>query len=303
MKLTIDNSSTIKSIDLPPKIILALADTWNEQLRIIDESLIPVKEDMGLEALHNLRVALRKTRTLLKIFGSHLPSVKKLEEEFRWFSGLTNPIRDADILLNDAHELVVDVELKGLIDDVKKQRLSAHSQLKRAIDSPRLSALLTQFRTYVTALPSEKTSDEAKFKSETLFLHALVLRHTYELLKKSLRIKRGASSKKLHKLRIRGKRLRYLMESFSDLMGNEGTRTLHKKIKKLQLVLGEHHDNVMMIAALRSMELKSHQRLKPKDEKALSRWLHLTKQRQRNARIDYQRAIIKVATASKHLPI
>ena len=306
----------------PRKSLRLLATAWREQLDTLQGELRAIKIGNDAEALHRFRVALRKTRALLKLFAIYLPDAAKFDDEFGWIAALTSPLRDGDILLQDAHALALQAALPALIAEIEDDRSTALAQLADALASRRFALLIMQWRTYIAELPARKIAARAKLMRNQLFLNELVLTQTYELLKRSLRARHNnVSSRALHKLRIRAKRLRYVIESFPQLSADTHARALHKRLQQLQTILGEHQDNAMISARLRRAQETTaqhhHRKLSSpedhpvqrddKDEttarQALQHWQHLAEQRRNLARVRYRRAIVKLAAASEHLSI
>ena len=57
--------------------------------------------DIDTEFLHDLRVAVRRTRSALKLAGDALPAglAARFSPEFKWLGDLTTPTRDLDVYL------------------------------------------------------------------------------------------------------------------------------------------------------------------------------------------------------------
>ena len=81
-------------------ILLRLLDT-------IEANVGGVLADTDTEFLHDLRVAVRRTRSALKLFGDALTGevtgseVGFFAAEFKWVGDLTTPVRDLDVHLLD----------------------------------------------------------------------------------------------------------------------------------------------------------------------------------------------------------
>ena len=75
-------------------VLLRLADT-------IEANVGYVLRDVDTEFLHDLRVAVRRTRSALKLAGDALPDglADRFAPEFRWLGDLTTPTRDLDVYL------------------------------------------------------------------------------------------------------------------------------------------------------------------------------------------------------------
>ena len=64
-------------------------------------------------------------------------------------------------------------------------------------------------------------------------------------------IRRGSPPRKLHRLRIKLKRLRYQLEFLLDAYGKPARKT-YKALCKLQTLLGKHQDAYVALAALQA---------------------------------------------------
>ena len=73
-------------------------------LRLLDtlELNVPgVLRDIDTEFLHDLRVAVRRTRSAIKLLGEVLPAdlAEHYKTEFKWLGDVTTPVRDLDVHL------------------------------------------------------------------------------------------------------------------------------------------------------------------------------------------------------------
>ena len=75
-------------------IMLALLDT-------LEQNVDGVLRDIDTEFLHDLRVAVRRTRAAVKLLGAVLPGglAARYSGEFKWLGDLTTPVRDLDVHL------------------------------------------------------------------------------------------------------------------------------------------------------------------------------------------------------------
>src|SRR5580700_6773084 len=73
-------------------LLLGLLDT-------LEQNVDGVLRDIDTEFLHDLRVAVRRTRSALKLLGDVLPETTRYAAEFKWLGDLTTPVRDLDVHL------------------------------------------------------------------------------------------------------------------------------------------------------------------------------------------------------------
>ena len=110
--------------------------------------------DIDTEFLHDLRIAVRRTRSVLKLAGSVLPAglSDRYRPEFKWLGDLTTPTRDLDVYLLDypamAARLVAgtEPELRPFHDHLTRQRAAAQRQLGRGLRSVRFTELTRAWR-------------------------------------------------------------------------------------------------------------------------------------------------------------
>ena len=72
-----------------------------QQLETLEANVDGVLYDTDTEFLHDLRIAVRRTRSALKLIGDVLPGdlTLRFASEFRWLGDLTTPVRDLDVQL------------------------------------------------------------------------------------------------------------------------------------------------------------------------------------------------------------
>jgi CHAD domain-containing protein len=221
------------------------------------------------ESLHDMRVAVRRSRALLHN-GNELVAtdVQMLDLELKWIGGLLGDVRDLDVLLErlrgEAAPLdPVDRAAAGrLIRTLERRRGRARRTLLQALDGARYVALLDRF---------EATLDELRPTGATATLDDLAARQ----LKRLRRIVKDAgenpSDEQLHHLRKRGKRARYAYEL-------AGAAKVVRRAKALQDILGEHQDSTVVEAQLRAIASKA-----PSDQ-AVAAGLLIASERDRRAK-------------------
>jgi CHAD domain-containing protein len=76
------------------RLLLRLLDT-------LESNVDGVLRDIDTEFLHDLRVAVRRTRSAVKLLGAVLPDelAEHYKAEFKWLGDVTTPVRDLDVHL------------------------------------------------------------------------------------------------------------------------------------------------------------------------------------------------------------
>jgi CHAD domain-containing protein len=224
-------------------VLLHLLDT-------LETNLDGVLRDLDTEFLHDLRVAVRRTRSALKLTGDTLPAelADRFAAEFRWLGDLTTPVRDLDVYLLGLGDIAADLDATGpdalqpFQDYLAQHRLTEHRLLLDGLRSPRFATLTHDWRAALT--DAADSPQAAGTKPGTAGLAATRVRRAHRTV-----VKRGSAitplspAADLHDLRKRCKELRYLLEFFASLHDPATHRRIVKELKALQDCLGEFQDS------------------------------------------------------------
>jgi CHAD domain-containing protein len=218
-------------------------------LNAIEANQEGVVQDIDSEFLHDLRVAVRRTRSALK----ELPGMLSIEvegrvrEEFRWLGQVTSPTRDLDVYLLElpAFEELVggdNQDLEPLRRLIAQEKRRAHARLRRALRSARYQRLCAEWGGAVDARSPTAGPGPAGFISIGELADARIRKVVRKVLRDGSRISDDSPPEMLHDLRKRCKELRYLLEFFIPLYGATLHRSVLVKLKGLQGNLGQFQD-------------------------------------------------------------
>jgi CHAD domain-containing protein len=194
----------------------------------------------GIEAVHDLRVAVRRFRQVLKILKPWLPHEESrlLRRELKELMGRAGDVRDFDISLHLLRSLQVP----------KNRRVVSELHEARVTSANALHECLRDFHLRDTSAAWRRALKLEKARDATAALDAA--RHILpRILKDHLRRGRHATrantpEKELHRFRIATKEIRYTVDLFAPLYG-EAIGEVTEKLKKLQTHLGSIHDCVV----------------------------------------------------------
>jgi len=215
------------------------------QLLILNEP--GLRASLDTEFLHDFRVTIRRTRSLLGQIRQVFPQrvVDHFSTEFSWIGRLTGPLRDTDVLLlalRERSKEISSVEMDVLTAFLGESRRQEHQKLVEALDSARYRKLLSDWEGFLTR---SNAIGQKPRNSERPLAH-VVSRRAWRL---SERIADGAASidertepAQLHELRIRAKKLRYLLDATAALFNAADLEYILSALKKLQRVLGDFND-------------------------------------------------------------
>jgi len=223
----------------------AIAAILTAQLDAIEANVRGTVRDIDTEFLHDLRVAVRRTRSALKLAGNALPGglAAAYKPEFRWLGDLTTPTRDLDVYLLGYAEMVDGLaaatadDLAPFHDYLVRARAAAHRDLVRGLRSARFARLRGQWR---SALADVQTSHKRPSAGQLAAKRLSVAQQ--RALRIGQRISATSPATELHELRKRCKELRYLVEMFSSLYDPAQRWQAIRELKALQACLGEFQD-------------------------------------------------------------
>jgi CHAD domain-containing protein len=202
------------------------------------------------EWLHDYRVALRRSRSILREMKGVFPE----REAERFAAGLkrigevTSPLRDWQVLLAafSDYEAAVPEVLRPALAPLRvllehKAALS-HRDLSQYLASPGYRRWMETWRRFLARNPAKRpvapnaarpvgeVSDRRIWKAYQRFVRAAAA------------LDAESPAESFHALRKKGKSLRYLLETFGPLHGEGTPRRLVAPLKKLQEVLGGLQD-------------------------------------------------------------
>jgi CHAD domain-containing protein/CYTH domain-containing protein len=240
----------------------ALLDTLPEEATrriatgLVDDALEAMTRlDAGEdpEALHDVRVALRRLRSTLRAYSGVLSS-KKITKRKKVLAKLTRGTgegRDAEVQLAWAEQLSSEaregraVLVEHLTERKRKGYAAVHDEVL-----PGLRTLLPKLRDDLRRYRVEHVVFEAAPEHAFRALLGRLLRDEVTALETTLRGVSSIEDEALaHRGRIHGKRIRYLLEPFKDAL-ERGPRAV-KALRGLQELLGHLNDLSVRTESLR----------------------------------------------------
>ncbi len=242
--------------------ILLLATALSGFLATMRQNLPGLLDDVDTEFLHDFRVAVRRTRSTLKLGREVLPEVmrSRWEPVFKGFGDMTTPVRDLDVYELDlpimASWLVAanPADLEPFAAHLRTRRAAERRVLVRELRSARFGRLLTQWDEELTRL-SDATDATDATGGERLSAGSWADRSISRAYR---RVARGGAAicaespaTDLHALRKRCKELRYAIEVCAPVVASGPRKRAVADLKGLQDVLGRFQDCNVQSHALR----------------------------------------------------
>jgi CHAD domain-containing protein len=226
-----------------------------------------VARDVGvrlgeLEAVHKMRVAIRRLRSTLRTFTPVLDqaSSKWLRDELAWLGSVLGPLRDADVLrahLVGLLDILPPQEVLGPVRDelathFAKARKEAHDAALEAMRSERYLSLLDVLRAVGLAPPTRPKASRSIKKAGPLLLRRDLARVARRVEAAGL-IEHGAQRERaLHEVRKAAKGMRYAAETFEPVLGKPAAR-IAKRFEAIHEMLGSGQDAVVARVLLREL--------------------------------------------------
>ncbi len=223
----------------------ALSQILTTLLDAMEANLPGTLKDIDTEFLHDLRVAVRWTRSALKLCGDALPGglASQYGPEFRWLGDLTTPTRDLDVFLLGYPAMAASLvgaepdELIPFRDHLTRSRAAAYRRLSAGLRSARFARLRTNWRAALADVRATRRPTVAQLAD------AKITAAHRKALQVGGRITPASPPESLHDLRKRCKELRYLVEMFGSLHDPAQRWQAVRDLTALQDCLGEFQDS------------------------------------------------------------
>jgi CHAD domain-containing protein len=218
-----------------------------------------VLADIDTEFLHDLRVAIRRGRSALKIQGIGLPGEQAdaATAALKWLGDVTTPTRDLDVYVLGLDDLAAEVATPGWDAsqlDPFREFLATHRAKEQAalVRTLRTARAKRAFGAWAAVGTGGDSDDGAVGPPIESVARGAVARAFKRVIKAGSVISASSAPAQLHGLRKRCKELRYTLEIFAALHDPVAQRALIDDLKKLQDCLGEFQDTEVQQHAIRA---------------------------------------------------
>ena len=225
----------------------------------------------GKDAIHATRVAARRIRSTLRIFGALFDErrARSLDAQLSWYADLLGDVRDrqvqrarfADVIDQLPDELVLGTVRDDVAEWLHAEEHARSARLKAALDDRRYLRLLGEVREWADAPPFTEDAEAAP-SALTPFV-----RRARRKARKRLRQAVEASGSPdaddqsvdaaLHRARKAAKRARYAVELTMPVHKGKRAKKIIKRYKAVQDMLGEHQDAVVAAELLRDHAIRT----------------------------------------------
>lgn len=206
--------------------------------------------DLDTEFLHDFRIAVRRSRTLLSQVPGIMPlrSVNSFKNHLAKLGAVTTPLRDMDVMLlnfDDYRSLLPNKKRSDLdpaYDFIQQQRQLAYQRVCRYLQSKTYAGFCQRWQALLqNPVPANTPLRNAKRPLKQV-ADQRIWGNYKQVLKQGLAITSESPPDDLHSLRKSGKKLRYLLEFFCSLYPGKKIKETITTLKQLQDNLGEYQD-------------------------------------------------------------
>ncbi len=240
-----------------------------------------VKNDKDAEALHQMRVGMRRLRTTVTSLNSVANFPKSVNEKnIKKIADCLGSLRDLDVLketLGTTYKPQLPKKERLILDDVietlEKQRTDAAANVKALFKTDRYKSLKTDLKEWLEtpsyqplanltikqALPDLLLPEVSSFLLHPGWLVGTKVEENKVVISTDFDEKKVdrqllTQAEYLHDLRKQSKRLRYQMELFTNLYG-EGYGNYLAQVKNIQEVLGSMQDSAVLDQWLQDVDV------------------------------------------------
>jgi CHAD domain-containing protein len=214
------------------------------------------RESGAIEFVHQMRVSLRRAKTLLRIFPRWADEAwqTRVAPGLKWLGEMLGEARDLDVFVDSTLPALAAADAdssawSSLIATADARRLEARATLQQALRSRRYAQLSLAWLEWLANQRFSAGPPNHAERAVRAYAAKRVRRHFNRLTADPPLTSLDAAG--VHRRRIEAKRLRYTLEFFEPLVAPGQRRKGGKQLSQIQTVLGEASDAA---AALRFLE-------------------------------------------------
>jgi CHAD domain-containing protein len=236
-----------------------------------------VADPAAPEALHDYRIAVRKTRALLDRMDQIIaePSLSRFRQGFAALMKKTGPLRDLQVCTamllsaNPGPILSNDSASSLMLLALQQQHRNTCSRLSRYLTAARHQRFKQDWLNLVEQIAvREPVPDQTD--DGLMNLASKAVRHAYQkTVRQADKAGRRGSTSSLHKLRKYCKDLRYLLDIFAEQFAEPPRSAVCRQLKRVQRRLGRMQDQHILYQTLRETAGQLEEKLDKQQHKAV----------------------------------
>jgi len=235
-----------------PEFCLFASETLSARIWAMLDEIQGVRESRDPECLHRMRVASRRFRNALSLFRECFSPAesKRWQKEARAVGRALGEARDADVQaasVEERMEALTEPRLKPgverLLLRLSQKRSSLQGKVHKALERLETGPLKGELPEALRSLSVEtrlacpgETAPVVRSAASVLLARRLAELEAFDAV-----ADHPERVEELHSMRITAKRLRYTLEVFRPVLGEQAAAVLGQ-LKEMQDLLGEIHD-------------------------------------------------------------
>lgn len=216
--------------------------------------------DIDPEFLHDLRVGVRRTRSVLSNARNIIPDDvrDRARDDFGWLGQITGPSRDLDVYQIEWPDYTrplgagTAASLESIRVFLEAQRRAEHAVLSVELARDRATRIIDAWSEWLDASVTGDVPEEASRPIGEVVEQRIRRAHK-TMIRRGRTITPDTDAEVLHELRKDAKKLRYLLECFGGLYVPAPRKAFVQRLKALQDNLGEHQDAEVHVHHLRGV--------------------------------------------------
>jgi triphosphatase len=206
----------------------------------------------GPEPVHQMRVAVRRLRSAIKVFrrGVQSTEVDAADAGLKALAARLGPTRDWDVFVTETFAAVAEAfphekHLQRLLAAAERRRRASHGELRAFLTSFEFHRLGIELACLAGGTEWQATLGEAEQAELALSLNDFAARVLDRRLKRLVQVESTLAELEpsaLHAIRLSAKRLRYAAEIFAPLYSGKSTSRYLRRLGDLQDRLGALND-------------------------------------------------------------
>ncbi|MBR0655845.1 CYTH and CHAD domain-containing protein [Plastoroseomonas arctica] len=211
-----------------------------------------VGADAGPEGVHQMRVGLRRLRSMLKLMrkAADGPAPRALEDGLKTLLAYLGPARDWDVFTRGLGAQVAEAmpgnrPIAQFLDAAEQRRQEAYVALEAFLAGPGYRAIAWELAAFPATLAWREGASADALALQATPLEAFgahLLGRRWKGLARDAAGMEAMDGERLHEMRLDAKRLRYAAELFAPLFAPRRTRRFQKRLAALQEALGLAND-------------------------------------------------------------
>ncbi|MHB0988994.1 MAG: CHAD domain-containing protein [Bellilinea sp.] len=232
-----------------PNLQIYGAATMMAHLAALVQEMEGVRLAKDIEAVHHMRVASRRLRATLPLFGQQLAGKRHLVwiKTMRGVTRALGEARDSDVQIEHVSKFLESVQppnrsgVRRLLLRLRQQRLALQPQVMKELNKFEKSGVIAEIAQKLAPFDIYRDRLDVNDPGLLKLADRAIRARLGEFLGFDAIVDQPERVEELHAMRISAKRLRYTLETFAPLF-EDGLKNYLKSMRNAQDMLGTIHD-------------------------------------------------------------